>query len=371
MRLAFLGLGLSVAACSQGDSRCLVVLTFSVDASVKEGAVQKLSVDIPIPDVDADPFMARDKSDADASLQFPVTFGFFVDGLVGTVHITASALDGRGCTIAQGDTDVTLARGQVVSENVKLSAVVTNVCPPGVDAGAGDARDAGVPDTHDQGDARDGSDDGAIEAGGDLSAETSPTEGGQDGRDGGSPDTAGSDGGGGGETGEADAEGGVDDHSCAAYCAALTPLCPTNAETIGGVQACLALCDTFFPASGGEASSGQIACRQNQLKSPAVEVACSAGAFSGGGICGLTNPPTNWCDVYCEFSATVCNRFGMSTIQCVQNCSPLPIFPVDSTTGDNVSCRIRQLIITAGLDPSDRAASCDTAAIMPTSGPCR
>jgi hypothetical protein len=160
--------------------------------------------------------------------------------------------------------------------------------------------------------------------------------------------------------------------SCQTYCAALEPACPTNAEVQNG--GCESLCELFFPTpvanDSGVPPVDQLACRLRYLMSPSASGWCTAGAFSGGGFCGLGNPGNNWCDVYCEFAATVCGEFGLNQAQCVQDCTTLNSFPPDAISGNNVACRIRQLVEAGGLAQDQRSGVCAAAAISPTSGPC-
>jgi hypothetical protein len=163
--------------------------------------------------------------------------------------------------------------------------------------------------------------------------------------------------------------------SCQTYCAALqSPSgCPDNPESKGD---CNALCAFFFPSGAGGTTSGDdpLDCRLGWLTQLTLPppTRCSKGGFNGGGFCGLNDsgPTAAFCDTYCGFAAAACNTFDLTPTVCQQECETLTTLPLNATYGDNISCRIGQLVIAAGLPADQRASICALAAISPTTGPC-
>lgn len=362
--------GLAVG-CAQ-ETRSLVVVTFRLGAGVP-----------PLSEMQV--FFATKKARVTDSLPTasdPVELGFFVPGVEGTVSLRVDGLDAAGCIVARKQQNVPLNPGHVVPVEVILERRDPKICPPsdagvqeagteaGVDADAGADADAdsAAPmdaeagaDTHPDVVFADASD--AVEAG-DAGVDADASDAGDGAA---SPDAV--------EAGPSEA--GPTGPTCKSYCAALAPKCTsyTLVETEGGAAGCEKLCDLFFPAPAGGGPNVGLTCRTGYLSMGSVNQVCGAGlgAFSGGGFCGVSAAPGDvWCDVYCSFAGTTCDRFGMTPAQCLQSCSFLQI-PLGNNpqTGDNVQCRVRQLIAAGGLQGAAHTDACASAAIAPNMGPCR
>jgi hypothetical protein len=361
--LTALALGAAVG-CAR-DSRCLVVLKFTVKPEV--GPLSRTVVNFP----GFKPFEIQDLNKKD-DVRDGLQLGFFVSGLTGMLDVQAFGYDSDNCIVAKGvAAKVPIEPGKVVNATIVLEVFLPRFCEAA--DGGSEAREAGADGT--SMDVNEGSDggmdlrsDAGADSQSDAGADTLDTS--DVGSDRGTADTMDA-------TPAADAseappaDAGTGETrpfvSCKTYCDTLTPVCPNNAEAQGN---CEELCALFFPRPPTTVDD-PLACRI-QYATPTMPpvLRCSAGGFNGGGLCGLGDSLHNWCDVYCQFAATVCDGFGLTPIQCEQACAPLSPQNAAGATGNNVACRIRQLVIAGGLAPDQRTTYCANASIMPTTGPC-
>lgn len=146
-----------------------------------------------------------------------------------------------------------------------------------------------------------------------------------------------------------------EDKACQSYCSAVMGTCGGEHLQYPDEATCIEICTSWagWPEGTADASTGNsLNCRLARLRqieeggNPAT--LCPEAGPTGGDGCG------KWCEVYCDLAIRNCTgRFTLfsGTVDCLLACDELPDDgPWDAADGNNVQCRINQLVL-AGSDP--------------------